>query len=52
MEKLIENVLFRRSHDSFQRALQQDTAYIRGSHDILGRVYTAHLKPVINRLTF
>ena len=31
MAKLIENVEFRRSYDSFQNTLKRDIAYIRGS---------------------
>ena len=34
MVKLIGNVQFRRPHDSFQRALQKDTTFIKGSQDI------------------
>ena len=34
MEKLIGNIQFRRSRDSFQRTLQRDAAYIRGSSDV------------------
>ena len=34
MEKLIENIQFRRPRDTFQRTLQRDAAYIRGSRDI------------------
>ena len=34
MAKLIGNIQFRRPHDNFQRILQKDAAYIRGSKDI------------------
>ena len=32
--KLIENIQFRRTRDRFQKILQKDAAYIRGSQDI------------------